>query len=123
MYMPWKHEPRWFSAAADKVLPQFPSETVVVEATCSAEGAAPEVQEDCGSGLCIPDSQLVSAASIEGVFKAADATCAPPCKCPGSEDICASSFPPECGFGNTSILSCSGLGATPVVKGQCSGSE
>ncbi|KAF9965321.1 hypothetical protein BGZ73_001492, partial [Actinomortierella ambigua] len=86
---------------------------------CSAEGAAPEVQQDCGSGLCVSDTPLVSAAFVDGVFMAAAAQCVPPCTCPGSSDICGSTLSPECGFGNTTILSCSGAGSTPVVKSDC----
>ncbi|KAF9979199.1 hypothetical protein BGZ73_004085 [Actinomortierella ambigua] len=85
---------------------------------CSGKGAAPEVQQDCGSGLCAPTTQDFSTVAAQ-IFSATDAQCSPPCTCSGNQDICSTILPPECGFNNASLLSCSGFGFRPLFKEDC----
>ncbi|KAF9978612.1 hypothetical protein BGZ73_001528 [Actinomortierella ambigua] len=89
---------------------------------CSAVGAMPEEQQACGDGWCIPVTEAMSEEDTEDIFGATEAICVPRCSCPGSSDICGSTLPPECGFGNKTILDCNGFGSTPIAKDECSGS-
>ncbi|KAF9438506.1 hypothetical protein BGZ76_007314 [Entomortierella beljakovae] len=71
---------------------------------CTA-GAAPTLLSDCGEQAC------VSATPSD--------KCQDPCLCKGSNKVCGSEFPESCGFSNSSIYTCSGVGATPSAPEEC----
>ncbi|KAG0249152.1 hypothetical protein DFQ27_000328, partial [Actinomortierella ambigua] len=93
----------------------IPTQTL---ASCTI-GSAPVIQQSCSPGTCVGTSGM--AVDSEGIFTAADAQCQAPCTCSGTDDVCAIALPPECGFGSTSLLSCSGPGSTPTIKEVCQG--
>ncbi|KAF9581323.1 hypothetical protein BGW38_001701, partial [Lunasporangiospora selenospora] len=70
-------------------------------------GGDPVLLNDCGNQACVQSSS--------------DHSCADPCKCKGNTNVCSSTFPTSCGYANSALYSCNGVGATPAKLELCAG--
>ncbi|KAG0009644.1 hypothetical protein BGZ81_003265, partial [Podila clonocystis] len=75
------------------------------------DGEAATITKTCQPGVC--------SASIQAATVAAPDKCVGQCECKGSEKVCASVFDTACNFNVTDLMSCSGIGATPVLDQTC----
>ncbi|KAG0015499.1 hypothetical protein BGZ81_011644, partial [Podila clonocystis] len=75
------------------------------------DGEAATIAKTCQPGVC--------SASIQAATVAAPDKCVGQCECKGSEKVCASVFDTACNFNVTDLMSCSGIGATPVLDQTC----
>ncbi|GJJ74341.1 hypothetical protein EMPS_06699 [Entomortierella parvispora] len=81
-------------------------------------GEDPVFKSECDKpGRCFASKASISAASV---FKAtSDDKCVDGCTCGDKGIACTSTFPPECGLQQNSIVECSGTGAKPTNPQVC----